>query len=193
MLLLAGLVGESDARPLVQTVYDYYSIKGNTRQALRWQMRLLGPKGRWNQSFYAYTRWQVDWQYQLQAEKNVSGRCTLQTLTVSVMIRIRLPQWQEESAGKALTTAAGDNPALRADWQTFYTALLQHEQQHRQHGIEAAQDLERALWQLPPAADCQRFVELIDERARTVIAGYRQRDKEFDRQTQHGALAGVRF
>ncbi len=109
-------------------------------------MKKLGPKG-----FWAYTSWYVSW----------TRECD-----VKVKITYTFPK---------LATPQDLNAATRKRWDTMFAALVVHEEQHGQHGINAANEVLKA--------HCRK--------AASITRKWARQDKIFDRETRHGAVDGV--
>lgn len=132
----------------IEETWNTYTVDKTTREGILEQMQQDGPHGYW-----AYTKWYVRW----------TAECE-----VSVEIVYTMP---EHSNPEAL------DDDLRDNWESMLQALQEHEEQHGQHGINAATEVE--------ATDCRNGTQITDEWA--------QQDVTFDEVTDHGALEGVEF
>jgi predicted secreted Zn-dependent protease len=101
-----------------------------------------------------------------------------------VKIDITLPAWQNENTGSAET---------RTQWQRYVAALTRHEQGHRQHGVDAAHEIDNAIGTLPPTGNCDALGTKANAAGSDIIRKYNQRDLDYDRDTRHGATQGARF
>lgn len=138
---------DSAAEPKIVVKMKYYPIAGSTSRELKNQMKRKGPGGYW-----AYTGWYVRW----------SGGCQ-----VTVTISYEYPKW----------TNRGQAPAeLRAKWDSMFSALERHEQQHGQHGVNAAKEIDSTGCSGNPQAITNKWAN---------------QDKVFDAQTNHGRNQGV--
>ncbi len=140
------LGGPVAADPDVRTVTKYYDITGSSAKDLKRQMKQLGPKGYW-----AYTRWYVHW----------TANCRL-----DVKISYTLPRLKNPDSTPL---------PLRKKWQAMLENLVLHEQKHAEHGIRAAEEIEKA--------NCKK--------ASAIIKKWSQQDKDFDAETRHGKTQGV--
>jgi predicted secreted Zn-dependent protease len=132
----------------VDEIVYTYEVDEVSEWGLIQQMQADGPNGYW-----AYTEWFVRW----------TAECE-----VSVEIVYTLPEHSDPDAM---------DWDLRESWDGMLQALTEHEEQHGQHGLNAAAEIE--------AAECWGGQQIIDEWA--------QEDKIFDADTNHGALEGVEF
>ena len=143
---LMAWAGAAEARPKVQVVEKTYTVNATTAAGLRQQMKLRGPGGYW-----AYTDWYVRW----------TGGCR-----VSVKINFTMPRHTNEAAL---------DPALLRQWRAMVAALKAHEQLHADHGIKAAQEIERRRCAGGDA----------------IIKKWADQDKVLDKRTNHGIRDGV--
>ncbi len=139
-------VGLAEAKPSVSTKTYYYDVSGGSAADIRQDLRENGPNGYW-----AYTNWYVSW----------TGSCQ-----ITVEIDITLPRLVDrERLPKSYLVA----------WDNMIRVLTEHENQHAQHGINAANEIEDS--------DCRRAYAIIDHWA--------EQDRILDRETQNGNLQGV--
>ena len=73
----------------------------------------------------------------------------------------------------------------------FYSVLLKHEEGHKDSGLYAARDIEKALLSLGSFNDCQELEITANQTAKKIIQKYNKRDKDYDRKTDYGRLQGV--
>ena len=145
-LCAAALIHPADAAPKVTKKVTYYSVKATTIDGLRAEMAARGPKGYWG-----YSDWYVQW----------SGSCKL-----SVTISITLPKHARPD------TMPAD---VRRKFDRMLGALRAHEEQHGQHAVLAAQEIE--------SAGCRN--------GNAILKTYNDADVRFDRRTDHGRRQGV--
>lgn len=160
---------------------EHYNILGSTPADLRREMNAKGPQGAGGKRFDGYTRWQVSWRYQY---KNTAGGCAIASVATSAKVTMTLPRWTSESS------ASGD---IRRQWPRYLAALKEHEQGHRRHGIDAANEVDRAIATIPPAGSCDVLGASANALGMSILKKYNQRDLDYDRDTNHGATQGARF
>ena len=134
------------AKPKVKVATEYYEIEGTTRDALRTQMKEKGPNG-----YFGWTSWYVRW----------TGSCQ-----VSVEVNYIMPK---------LKSSDEISDKLKESFDTFYAALLAHEERHGSHGISAAEEIE--------ASRCKD--------GNAIIEKWVAEDVKFDKETFHGQTEGV--
>lgn len=134
------------ADPHIAVIKKYYEISGDTGRALKLMMKENGPKG-----FWAYTRWYVRW----------SSNCN-----VSVRITYTYPRLKDRETVPV---------ALLRQWDRMMVKLVQHEENHGQHGINAAKEIRRK--------NCKN--------ANAIIRKWDAIGKKYDRQTEHGKNEGI--
>lgn len=134
------------------------------------------------QSFDAYARWWVRWNYQY-SQQDASCQIDPTSLNVVLTGEIIMPEWD------APPTA---DPQLVKRWNQYITLLRAHEDQHIQHGHEAAQRIQHELPNLM-ASTCEQLEILADEQGEAIIAQQAQKDKDYDAVTDHGRLEGIQF
>jgi len=160
---------------------ERYGIEGSTPADLRREMNAKGPRASDGRRYDGHTRWHVSWRYQYSSTR---GSCAIASVTTSVKVTIALPQWRNESRV--------DN-ATRAQWSRYLAALELHEQGHRRHGVDAATDIDLAIAALPPAGNCDALGANANALGMRILQKYQQRDRDYDRDTRHGATQGARF
>ena len=145
--LLPAMASTAAAKPKIVVKTKYYTITGSTSRELKNQMKRKGPRGYW-----AYTGWYVTW----------TGGCR-----TTVKVSYEYPKWENRNQAPA---------ALRAKWDSMIKALKNHEEQHGQHGINAAKEIEKTNCAGNP---------------KSITSKWANQDKIFDAQTNHGKNQGV--
>ena len=164
----------------VTTVTRYYQIGGFSAGEISEQMRIFGPTDAFSSNhWYALTEPTFDW--------DDEGPCTDQGcaaghVIVFLNLRYSLPQW-----------SSGDraDPALRAQWDAFSSALTIHEHGHGSRAIDCAWRLGAALATLPPAGDRPAFEQSMRAASDQVFAGCREEQSQYEYETDHGRTQGV--
>lgn len=156
--------------------YQYYPIYGSSYSQLLSQMNQKGPQG-----YHAYANWYINWRWH-KSKRN--GLCQLTDISVNLSATITFPKWQNPDKG---------NYALKKEWLRYSKALMEHEMGHIQHGIEAKAEITSALNQLGLNPSCRALANQANQIAQTIIHNKQLKDKQFDRNTQHGKTTGAAF
>lgn len=154
-----------------------YRVTGSTAAELRRSMLSAGPEeegGTW----YGYTTWNIRWRYDY---ADGSGGCEIQDVDVAFRSRIRLPRWDPPDDA---------DPALVSEWRSFVAALRDHEYGHRDIGARAARDVLRRLRSLR-LDRCDGMEDRANAVAHRILDRYREREDEYDRETNHGERQGA--
>ena len=160
---------------------EHYDISGSTPADLRREMNAKGPQGAGGKRFDGYTRWHVSWRYQY---NHTAGGCAIASVTTSAKVTITLPRWTNEG---------GAGGSTRQQWARYLAALEKHEQGHRRNGINAANEVDRAIAAVPPAANCDALGASANALGMRILQKYNQRDLDYDRDTNHGVTQGARY
>ncbi len=159
-----------------------YTIVGKTATELRSQLNQLGPINQdEGKRFDASTKWDLDAQFTSGGKK---GSCKIKTVKVTVQTTFMLPQW---------TPANGTSQSLITQWQKYLVALQNHENGHKQLGIDAGNDFLSRLKAMPPASSCGELNQKATTERDAVKAAFKQKHKDYDKTTNHGATQGAVF
>jgi predicted secreted Zn-dependent protease len=181
-LSLPNRYQELDDNPVLVSYQTHeYRIRGSTAEDLRRAMNRAGPLDDDGRPWDAVTHWYVSWSYPYVQEDN---RCELGPLDVRVEIVRILPRWDPPASA---------SEELIADWNTYLTALEDHEAYHQELGLEAAHEVWLALSAMEAYPTCQTLEQAADVTAQAVLDRYRRREDAYDQETAHGATQGAVF
>ena len=82
-------------------------------------------------------------------------------------------------------------PEVERVFNQYQSALLKHEQGHKDSGLYAAREIEQKLRSLGACKDCKNLEQAANQTATQIIKKYNERDKNYDLKTDHGRLQGV--
>lgn len=168
------------AEPLIRLQTSYYYIGGSSATVLAAQLDQAGPADTDGKRYAGKTRWDVQWRFN---HKQEGETCGIKDVTVAVGIAQTLPKWRgEDKEGAA---------ALKARWRKFIEALKGHEDGHRENGVKAGGEIEKALLAIQPASNCEDLDKAANAAGEQVVEKYRKRDAEYDRSTDHGRKQGA--
>lgn len=175
------VISTVSAEPAVQINTRFYTVTGHTVEDLHRSLTSRGPSGEDGQPYHAHTEWNLNWHYRWVESRS---KCRVSQVEVRVDINYLLPQLDPSIRLPA---------QLQADWDAYYNALYRHEQQHKDHGIQAARELEQQLLFINEPEDCRQLQSHLQQTAQRVMDKYDRLDKDFDRKTNHGINDGVVF
>tara|TARA_B100001564_G_C20454037_1_gene584804 strand:- start:69 stop:641 length:573 start_codon:yes stop_codon:yes gene_type:complete len=154
----------------------YYSVYGTSAQEIRQQLNRNSPT-KWD----GYTSWYIKWNWNYKQDTN---GCMLEDVNVSVDVNYTLPE---------LETRNNLAPNLKQKWDDYYTALVQHEDGHRDFGLNAAKEIKAALTSLPAERSCNHLGNQANSTAQNVLRKYQSMEKRYDADTNHGMNDGAIF
>jgi len=169
------------AAPAVTEETVYYYIQGTTAKDLRAEMNKLGVMEKDGKRYDGYTNWYVSWKYFYDTGRS---DCRISSVQTTVRIKFTLPKWTDRSSAPE---------ELRQKWDDYIAALIRHEENHRDIAVEAAAQIEQAIAEIASRATCDELGRASNALARRILDDSRKRQKEYDAQTRHGRLEGVRF
>lgn len=176
ILLLFLLNSVLYAEPVVSVKTEYYTVKGLTPDAIRKNMNKHRP-GKYD----AYTNWHVRWKFYTEKDGKY---CEISEVEVTLDVKFVLPRW------KSRREAEDD---VKEQWDDYYDALIEHENQHKDIAIEAAKEIENALNDLDAEKSCGHLEKTANDTAYEVLEEYKAEQKEFDEDTNHGIDEGAVF
>jgi predicted secreted Zn-dependent protease len=180
LLLAVVIAGQrcSAAQDSLTVTTNHYLVTGSTLREIRQSINRLRPGGE-KAGHDALTAWKVGWNVRV---GSVAGEYRVASFTTTTAIVITLPSW------RAPTNAA---PAVLGKWMTYYSALQKHESTHATNGMLAAEALRQRVGEIGPDSDHKRLQQRVQVVADTTIDEYKKRDKNFDRETDHGRKDGA--
>jgi predicted secreted Zn-dependent protease len=159
----------------------YYNVSGNSAAELRASMNAARPATSDGVRHDGVTTWKIRWRYRTAAARN---RCDVTSFDATEEIVETIPKWVNESDA---------SPALVAQWRAFVTALVAHESGHVANAFEALDVIRQAGRGVMSQSNCADLGRLIDQTGNALIAQYKEKDRKYDADTQHGRTQGVRF
>jgi predicted secreted Zn-dependent protease len=156
---------------IVHWTTNYYSVTGANFREIRQSIAASRP---WKDSFDGDTRWNITWNFTL--ARNANG-CSCSSFRTTTKITTTMPRW---------TPPPNVAPEIKEYWTRYYTNLLQHEAGHARIGLAAAAEIRQRLGEIGTQLNCDEVKRIINQRANNVVDDYRNREKEYDRRTNHG-------
>ena len=154
-----------------------YPVHAEPNQSLREALNAATPILVNGKRFHGYTRWYVRWQFQWAPDPQ--GRCRITKVNTRLTTEVQLPDLRRGTE------------AQQARFDRYLPALSQHEQGHVQVGRDAAQTIDRAIADMPAAADCATLERNANTLGQALLQEHVEREKQFDVTTGHGATQGA--
>jgi predicted secreted Zn-dependent protease len=110
------------------------------------------------------------------------GVCRADNAAVDLDVTMSLPSW---------VPPAGVATQLIATWDRFSEVLREHEDGHHRIAISAAREVRRKLRARTRAATCAMLKARLNDTANAVLAEYRERQQDYDRDTDYGRAQGT--
>ncbi len=162
----------------INSQVNYYLIYGNTAREVR---NIMNQNSKRPKPYDAYTQWSVNWHYTWQQS---NGHCKVSTANADVKIKMLLPK---------LSNLMERPKALREQWSAYITALTEHENGHRDIGINVANDTLQHILKTPPKPSCSALQTAVSQVIAQRISASKDNDKIYDKATNHGLNEGAEF
>ena len=169
----AGLTVQLDAPTL-------YQIYGRNATDIRTQIQHCAPgsHGSALAEYTAQTSYSLVWQYNVHTE---STACTVNTVKVGLHTAMALPSWQP---------SADSVTGLASRWQSFMSALVNHEQGHvaidKQYAAKIVSDINSI-----GALNCASVTATVNGIINNDVSALNAANSTYDQQTNHGATQGA--
>jgi predicted secreted Zn-dependent protease len=170
------LSASAQAEPIVNTETHYYLVDGKNAQAIRKDMN-----AKRSGSYDAYTSWRVNWHFYW---NNNRSSCTLTKLDTKVAVKFTLPKLATDSVATV---------DAKQRWDSYYTALIAHENGHRDFGVKAATAIEAGLLAMGKRDNCKNLEKEANGLAHSLLANAIADEKQYDIDTHHGMNDGAVF
>jgi predicted secreted Zn-dependent protease len=102
---------------------------------------------------------------------------------VTLEVRMILPRWEPP---------AKTAPGLTATWDEYLAALREHEDGHYRIALRAADEVRAVLGSGSVARECPLLEKQLNSAANDVLDRTRQRQADYDRDTDSGRAQGTR-
>jgi predicted secreted Zn-dependent protease len=184
LALVAGTLHAEPPTPKGLEVVDrtlHYLVTGSTARALNAQVRALGPLSTTGRRVWGLTHWEVRARYNAVP---LTDGCRIEHPRARIEVTTTLPEWR---------STGGADRHLRKQWRALLNHLIAHEQTHRDHGLQAATRAAAELRELPVLPDCGALAREVQSILRRVVGDSRRLSLAYDRETDFGALEGVRL
>jgi predicted secreted Zn-dependent protease len=157
--------------------YDHYDAQAQRGRTLAQAVNEASPFRPDGQVFHSATAWYLDWQVQPQPTSD--GRCGVGQVLVSLHGQMTLPR------------LVGGTARQQQHFEQYLSRLREHELGHYEIGREAARELEKEFYALPPARNCAELQTQAREEGARLLPKYEAMGNAYDEQTQHGKTQGA--
>jgi predicted secreted Zn-dependent protease len=178
-IIVLAVALNARAEPLVHRQVNLYYIEGNSAVLLTEQIRKMGPEGEDGERRAARTKWHVHWKFRHNLQDKI---CRMEEIVVTVGLTTMRPRWRGEKNGPS---------ALRERWSRLVAAVDRNESHHADLATRAGREIEAALMNTQPAADCDALAEAANKAASALLAKHRKASDEHDRVTDYGRTYGA--
>ena len=158
---------------------EYFDVHGSTARELRAELNRLGPVADNGVRGDAYTRWRINWKFDL-TERGPD--CIASHFVVDLSVTMILPRW---------LPPAGVPADLVALWDQYSTALRFHEDGHHRIALSAAQEVMRRLEAESRGKSCKALENRLKSTVDAVLVEYQGRQAAYDLETDFGRARGT--
>ncbi len=158
----------------IDEVVVYYSIYGNSLQALGNEISRKGPNG-----FTGYT--DSDFNYRFTTFP-AGSRCSVASFSIDVTITYTLPKWEDQNQASS---------ELQDAWNQSFAALDRHERQHGSYAKDTYEKIIRDVRAIGFRDSCDEVRRVVTSTYDNAMASNREQNRNYDRITDHGRTEGV--
>jgi predicted secreted Zn-dependent protease len=173
------LKDQANSRLTSNLIWKTYDVTGLNYAALITSMGTHGPKVD-GKSFHGLAKWHVKYNF---TTKQAGRQCRFSSVDFTIDGEVLMPRWLDEVKAPA---------DLRQRWTAYYAALKTHEEGHIQNGRELAL-LVRERFLGMGDMDCDQSQNIAQTEFNRIYNNIKDRDKDYDRRTQHGATQGASY
>lgn len=164
--------------------YHYYDIYVWSEKDIVATASRTSPITEDGKKLIGHTKWDVRWNYQIAKLEN--NACMLKSHEITAKITYRMPRLVTQNMDKKIADAVQKN------WREYYAALMEHENGHMENGIAAANEINRFFNGIyGEKYNCPSFSEGVEKYPKELVEFFNNRDKEYDKSTQHGMTQGA--
>ncbi len=178
-MVLIGMVFPTRADVTDKVVYSYYIVRAQPNQSSANLLNKYSPFRHDGRVFHSHTSWDVSWHYHwIEAP---DGKCKMAQVSVALDSKIVLP------------TLVGATEDQQSKFNTYLRALQTHELGHVDFGKQAARAIDGGILALPELANCRVLDAAANALANQLLDSYRQKEIQYDVDTDHGKTQGARI
>lgn len=170
------IASAANAKTVIDEKITYYDVSPTSLESLADSLIEATPIRLSGNTFFGQTRYSIEWTYDHEIRNKF---CRVAKVKVIAQIKTTLPR---------LKSADSD---ILAAWDSWYPALEGHLDQHKQHAIETAEELDKKIKKLRRQKDCQILFENASALANEMISESLDRDVAYDEDTRFGYTEGA--
>lgn len=176
MILLSLVVAQTSARAEIneEVAETYYDVEHEEGDSLR---AVIGDASPIEGGYHGYTKWNLKWSFSFDWDDE---SCWVSDVTVNMSATITLPE---------LYT---DDPSAQRRFDRYIVALREHEEGHVDTARLAAEEIEEAVLNMDARPTCKILGRDANALSQAIVKRGNQRDKDYDRRTDHGRTQGAR-
>ncbi len=167
--------------PQVTERYDYYEVCGCCEKDVQCDMSAKAPGWRDGNKYDSITKWKVRWDYD---HSSAGNACATDSFRLSMEITYQFPKWV--CSGQA-------SQALAERWEKYIRNLTLHEKGHREKALKAAEEITKAVAEMPSASSCAELDRKVQRLCRDRLKQLDEEQAEYDESTDHGQVTGITF
>lgn len=169
-----------EAKPYVQTNYDYYDIYPTNKHRLEESMDKASPLSIFGNVRHGTVNWKIKYYYKREKKK---GICSISEVKTKVNIVYTVPKLAKE-----YNLSAG----TREVFNRYYVILKNYLDKHKEYAVQAAKEIEDSLINTPVNSSCELLKADAKEIAREILNKYKKRNKDYEIRTYEGFLEGIK-
>ncbi len=177
----AGDLKNSVLQPQVNEKYEYYEVCGGCEKDVQGDLKKKCIAWTDGKKYDSVTNWKVKWNYDYNRRP---GTCTTGSFRVTVDVVFHVPKW---------VRTADASRSLEKKWTDYVEKLMLHEKGHRDQAVQAADDLTRAVAELPPTRSCEELDRAVHSLSKSRMDALLKAQDSYDAATSHGAAQGAVF
>jgi len=156
---------------------EWYEVRQLAGTSLLNALNAASPVREMGRTFHAYTGWDIRWSFRWNT--SAAGLCSITSVTTNLSVRMTLPRIVSSTSEGA------------TEFGRYFPALLTHEQGHKAIAVEAANEVDRLIGNLRPAAKCQALEAQANRTGMAILESAKRKGVEYDARTEHGCTQGA--
>ncbi len=161
---------------LVSNKYKYYAIDPRSIDDLLPSLNRASPIQEDGETFHGHTYTHIKWNFRWRSGSN---RCWIESVRTEVAVTFTLPQLQNH------------NVEINVIWNQWYPKLLIHEENHKNNGIQTAENIEQSIQNMHAYSSCDELEMRANEIGYDYIAKLKKLNDNYDKRTNHGESEGA--